>query len=167
MHCCHLTIMARAWFRQTKSIVMVHSNEDQLGVYQSCKFNDPQGRVSLLGRGHESHIVKMHHFIKNLLLYYQTQIRQTKCIVMMNKGGSNKIANSMTPSARIIVPGRGHISHIMKIHLTIFYSTPRQRSDKLIIQLSCPTKGLPKLSFPIPHHPPLGQGFLRLGMAIQ
>ena len=35
--------------------------------------------VLVLERGHLSHIVKMHYFFKNLPLYSQTYIRQTKC----------------------------------------------------------------------------------------
>ena len=39
----------------------------------------------------------MHYFFKNLLLYTQAFIRQTKHIVMMNKKGSTKIVNLLTP----------------------------------------------------------------------
>ena len=39
---------------------------------------------------HLSHTVKMHFFFKNLLLYYQAQIRQTKGIVMRTEEGSTK-----------------------------------------------------------------------------
>ena len=58
----------------------------------------------------------MHYFFKNLLLYSQALIRQTKYIVMMTKEGSTKIVNFMTPGAGVLVLGRGHISHIMKMH---------------------------------------------------
>ena len=34
----------------------------------------------------------------------------------MAKEGSNKIANFMTHSARVLVPGCGHINHIVKTH---------------------------------------------------
>ena len=51
----------------------------------------------VLGRGHLSHIVKMHYFFKNLLLYSQAYIRQTKFLVLINKEGSTKIVNFMTP----------------------------------------------------------------------
>ena len=53
----------------------------------------------------------MHDFLKNLLLYSQTDIRQTNYIVMMTKEGSTKIVNFMTPGAGVLVLGRGHISH--------------------------------------------------------
>ena len=57
----------------------------------------PGSRVLMLGCGHISHIVKMHHFFKNLLLYSHAYIRQTKYIVMMTKEGSTEIVNFMTP----------------------------------------------------------------------
>ena len=37
------------------------------------------------------------YFLKNLLLYSQAFIRQTKYVVMMTKEGSTKIVNFMTP----------------------------------------------------------------------
>ena len=63
----------------------VCSNDDHGRVYQNCKF--------VLGRGHISHVVKMHYFFKNILLYSQALIRHTKYIVMMTKEGSTKIVN--------------------------------------------------------------------------
>ena len=56
------------------------------------------------------------YFLKNLLLYSQALIRQTKYVVMMIKEGSTKIVNFMTPGAGVLVLGRGHISHIVKMH---------------------------------------------------
>ena len=63
-------------------------------------------RVLVLGRNPISNIMKMHHSLKdlstfredncnckNLLLYSQAEIRQTKYIVMMTKEGSTKIVN--------------------------------------------------------------------------
>ena len=35
---------------------------------------------------------------------------------MMTKEGSTKIVNFMTPGAGVLLLGRGHISHIMKMH---------------------------------------------------
>ena len=35
---------------------------------------------------------------------------------MMTKIGSTKILDFMTPRAGVLVLGRGHISHLMKIH---------------------------------------------------
>ena len=60
--------------------------------------------------------VTLMYFFKNLLLYSQALIRQTKYVVMMTKEGSTKIVNFMTPGAGILVLGRGHISHIVKMH---------------------------------------------------
>ena len=53
----------------------------------------PRAGVLVLGRGHISHIVKMHYFFKNFLHYFKALIRQTKYIVMMTKEGSTKIVN--------------------------------------------------------------------------
>ena len=47
--------------------------------------------VLVLERGHISHIVKMHYFFNNLLLYSKALIRQTKYIVMMTMEGSTKL----------------------------------------------------------------------------
>ena len=56
--------------------------------------------VLMLRCGHKSDIVKIHYFLKNLLLYSQAQIIQTEGIVMMSQEGFNKIVNFMNPSAR-------------------------------------------------------------------
>ena len=42
----------------------VASNEDQIRVCHDFKFNDPRAGIFVLGRGHESHIVKMYYFFK-------------------------------------------------------------------------------------------------------
>ena len=65
------------------------------------------------------------YFLKNLLLYSQAQIRQTRYIVMMTKKGSTKIVNFMTPGAGVLVLVRGHISHMVKMHyffINLLYS---------------------------------------------
>ena len=66
------------------------------------------------------------YFLKNLLLYSQALIRQTKYVVMMTTERSTKIVNFMTPGVGVLVLGRGHISHIVKIHnfskTLLFYS---------------------------------------------
>ena len=72
--------------------------------------------VLVLGRGHISHIVKMQYSFKNLLLYSQALIRQTKYVVMMTKEGSTKIVNFMTPRVGILVLWRGQKSRIVKMH---------------------------------------------------
>ena len=58
----------------------------------------------------------MHYFLKNLLLYSQAYNRQTKYVVIMTMEGSTKIVNFMTPRAGVLVLGRGHLSHIVKVH---------------------------------------------------
>ena len=35
---------------------------------------------------------------------------------MMTKEGSTKIINFMTPGAGVLVQGRGHIGHLLKMH---------------------------------------------------
>ena len=55
--------------------------------------------------------VKLMYFLKNLLLYSQALIRQTKYVVMMTKEGSTKIINFMTPGTGVLVLGRCHINH--------------------------------------------------------
>ena len=49
-------------------------------------------------------------------------------MVMMTKEGS-------APRVRVLVPGRGHVSYIVKciITLRIFFSTPRRDSDKVSV----------------------------------
>ena len=58
------------------------------------------------------------YFYKNLLLYSGAYIwfRQTKYIVMMFKDRSTKIENFMTPGTWVLLLGRGHISHVLKMH---------------------------------------------------
>ena len=60
--------------------------------------------------------VKFMYFLKNLLLYSQALIRQTKYVVMMAKEGSTKIVNFMIPGVGVLVLGCGHISHREKMH---------------------------------------------------
>ena len=66
----------------------------------------PGAGALVVGCGHINYIVKMHYFFKNLFLYFQAYIRQSKYIVMITKEGYTKIVNFMTPGAK-----RGHISH--------------------------------------------------------
>ena len=80
-------------------------------------FMNPGAGVLVLGHGHISHIVKLLYFFNNLLLYSHAGIDQTtKYVVMMTKEGFTKIINFMTPGAGVLVLGRGHISHIVKLH---------------------------------------------------
>ena len=45
------------------------------GSTQIVNFMNPRAGVLVLGRGHISHIVKMHYFFTNLLLYFHAYIR--------------------------------------------------------------------------------------------
>ena len=65
--------------------------------------------VLVLRCGHMSHIVKMHYFLENLLLYCQAQIIQSEGKVIMSREGSIKIVNFMTSKAGFLVLLRGHI----------------------------------------------------------
>ena len=98
---------------QTNEVLAIMTKE---GSAKNVNFMTPGEGVFELGRGHVSHVVKMHYFFKNLLLYSQALIRQTKYVLMMNKEGSTKIVNFMTPGAGVLVLWRGHISHIVKMH---------------------------------------------------
>ena len=67
------------------------------GSTKIVNFTTPGAVAFVLGCGHISHIVKMHYFFKNLLLYSHAWIKQTKYIEMMTKEGSTKIVNFITP----------------------------------------------------------------------
>ena len=49
----------------------------------------------------------MHYFFKNLLLYSEPLIRQTKYVVIKTKVGLTKIVNFITPGAGVLALGRG------------------------------------------------------------
>ena len=51
---------------------------------------------------------------------------------MMAKEGSTKIVNFMTPGAGVLVLGRGHISHIVKMR----YYTPSEQSSGVYREIS-------------------------------
>ena len=87
----------------------------------------------MLGCGHMSHIVKMHFFFKCLRLSSQALIRLTKYVVMMTKEGSSKIVNFMTPRVGVLVLGRGHINHGVKMHY--FFKNLLFNSQALIRQI--------------------------------
>ena len=59
--------------------------------------------------------LKLMYFLK-ILFYSQALIRQTKYVVMMTNEGSTKIVNFMTPGAGVLLLGRGHVSHLVKMH---------------------------------------------------
>ena len=55
------------------------------------------------------------YFFKTHLLYPWAYTRQTEYIVKMTKEASTKIVNFITPWAEVLVQGRCHLSHIVKI----------------------------------------------------
>ena len=61
----NLLLYSHAYFRQTKYIVTMTKE----GSTKIVNFMTPRGGILVLGRGQISHIVKMHYFFKNLLLY--------------------------------------------------------------------------------------------------
>ena len=74
--------------------------------------------------------VKLINFFENLLLYSWAWFRQTKYIEMMTKEGYTKTVNFMTPRAGVLVLGRGHISHKVKIHFLSKSSSLLLRIDQ-------------------------------------
>ena len=76
------------------------------GSTRIINFMTPAAGVLVLGRGHISHIVKLHYSFKHFLLYSQALIRQSKYVVMMTKEGSTEIINIMTPGAEFIQMSR-------------------------------------------------------------
>ena len=76
--------------------------------------------VFVLGYSLLSPMVIMHYIFKNHLLYPRNRLDKSKCIVM-TKVGSTKIDNCLTPGVEVLVPGRGHISHIVKLHCPLLY----------------------------------------------
>ena len=58
---------SEAWFRQNTFIVMGRT-KDGYGL-PNCEFHDLGEGVLVLGRGHISHLVKMHYFCKKSLLF--------------------------------------------------------------------------------------------------
>ena len=61
------------------------------GFNKLVNFMNPGAGCLVQRRDHISYIVNIHYFWKNLLLYSQAQIRQTKFIVMMTKEGSTNL----------------------------------------------------------------------------
>ena len=67
------------------------------GSTKIVNFMNPEAVLLAVRCAHISRIVKMIHFLKNLPIYTQFQIRQTESIVMMTKKQSSKMVNHMTP----------------------------------------------------------------------
>ena len=68
MHFFCFKIHSQAYIRQIMYIVMT-SKENSNKIVD---FITPEAKLPVLGCDHISHIVKMHYFFKNLLLYCQT-----------------------------------------------------------------------------------------------
>ena len=77
------------------------SNDDQEGSIKIVNFMTLGAGVLVLRRGRVSHIVKMHYFFKYRPVFAGARFKLTKCMVMMTKEGSTKIANFMTPEVRV------------------------------------------------------------------
>ena len=88
----------------------------------------PGAGVHVLECG-QSHIFKMHYFVKYLILYTQAWIRQTGIIVMMTKEESTKIVYFMTPEAGGHVLGH---SYIMNMQYFFFFSCLQWGMDQTI-----------------------------------
>ena len=78
-------------------------------------FMTPGTGVLVVGRGHISHVVKCINSLR-IFLYSQAKIRQTKYITILTQGDSNEIINVINPGAGVLVLGRGHMVHIVKMH---------------------------------------------------
>ena len=85
------------------------------GCTKIYTFHDPWIGVRVMRCGHISYIVKTHYFFFKTT-FFSTLRHKTEGIVMMSKEGSTKIVNFMTPGTGVLVLGRGHISHILKMH---------------------------------------------------
>ena len=81
------------------------------GSTKNCKFHDPRGRGSCVGCGHISDI-----FLKKSSSLPKRH-RSDKVIYSNdNQGRVYEIVNFMTHGAGVLVLGRGHISHMVKMH---------------------------------------------------
>ena len=78
--------------RKTEGIMIMYHE----GSTKFVNFMTTRAGILVLGCGHIKDIVKIHYFYKNLLMYSQTQIRQTEGIEKMFKERSTKIVNFMT-----------------------------------------------------------------------
>ena len=106
-----LLFYSGAWSIQSNCIVMMTKE----GSIKIVNFMTPGAGVLVLGRGHISHIMKCIISLKTSFLLPGID-QKTKYLVMMTKEGSTYIVNFMTPGAGVLALGRGHISHIMKMH---------------------------------------------------
>ena len=61
----NLLLYSGAWFKQTKCIMIITKE----GSIKIVNFMTAGAMVPVLGRSHVSHIVKLHYFLKNCVLY--------------------------------------------------------------------------------------------------
>ena len=102
----------------------------QGGLTKLVIFMTSRAGVLVLGRCHITNAL----FLEQFLLYYPAQIRQTMYIVILTNEGYTKIVNFMTTDAGVLMLGREHISHIVKMPYLCknLFSSPRHLSDKFI-----------------------------------
>ena len=84
------------------------------GSTNVVNFMTPGAGVLALERGHM--LYSGNAFFPNKIIFFTPRIKQTKYIVKMTKEGSIKMVTFMTPTAGVLSLGRGHISHIVKMH---------------------------------------------------
>ena len=107
---------SQTYIRQSKYTVMM-TKEGSTKILNFITFG---AGVFVLRHGRITHIVKMHYFCKNLHLYTQALIRQSKYIVhvMLTKEESTKIVKFHYPEARVLVLGHGH-----RVKMKYFFSS--------------------------------------------
>ena len=114
----NMSYSENALFHENTSSKLLHINQNNktLGrVYQNCKFLTPVAGVFLLWHGQIIHVLKIYHFLKNILLYCCAYVRQTEYIIMMNKERSIKTVNFMIPGLDIFFY-KIVICQIVKMH---------------------------------------------------
>ena len=81
-------------------------------------FMSPGAGVLVLGRGHihVSYLVKMHYYIIKCSFLLPVMDQTNQAYSNDGLGRATKIVNFMTPGAGVLVLGRGHISHKVKMH---------------------------------------------------
>ena len=65
----HFLFSQASWIRQTKYRIIM----TKVGSTKNIYFMTPGAEVLVLGHGHLIHLVKMHYFFNNLLLYFSIQ----------------------------------------------------------------------------------------------
>ena len=94
------------------------------GHTQSVNFMTPGAGVLMIGHGHTRLTLKMHY---KSILYSQTWIRQTKCIVITTRKDPPKLY-ILRPQEGIIELERGHVNHIVNMHYLLLHQYIAHRS---------------------------------------